>query len=332
MNDRYLLRDIHIEEDSAVLNIGGNDLHIAYTVEDGQAQPACWDENGNQLNLIALGDDNNNYQIDDSRFADIYIQPTLLGDDVPAVMAIIDNITWRFVNIEGDGYYYCNAAGKLVRPEKVKSVDWFKEDAMSNRGHIWNMTIPLLGKHIFIGSGANTYAVEYPQDDYIGQECIYGANSFQIKAHSWYLQQWVETGLLGTIILLVFLGWYVVQSVRIYRRADLHESVSWIGFGLFAAVLVYMIAGVANDSNVCTAPVFWGMLGLGMATNRMIAEKESLFIKENVEDNKEPNVSVRTAMVISSKKETIKDNEKAVDKKQTSNKKQSRKQRKNQKK
>lgn len=332
MNDRYLLRDIHIEEDSAVLNIGGNDLHIAYTVEDGQAQPACWDENGNQLNLIALGDDNNNYQIDDSRFADIYIQPILLGDDVPAVMAIIDNITWRFVNIEGDGYYYCNAAGKLVRPEKVKSVDWFKEDAMSNRGHIWNMTIPLLGKHIFIGSGANTYAVEYPQDDYIGQECIYGANSFQIKAHSWYLQQWVETGLLGTIILLVFLGWYVVQSVRIYRRADLHESVSWIGFGLFAAALVYMIAGVANDSNVCTDPVFWGMLGLGMATNRMIAEKESLFIKENVEDNKESNVSVRTATVISSKKETIKDNEKAVDKKQTSNKKQSRKQRKNQKK
>ena len=285
MNDRYLLRDIHIEEDSAVLNIGGNDLHIAYTVEDGQAQPACWDENGNQLNLIALGDDNNNYQIDDSRFANIYIQPILLGDEVPAVTAVIDNITWRFVNIEGDGYYYCNAAGKLVRPEKVKSVDWFKEDAMSNRGHIWNMTIPLLGKHIFIGSGANTYAVEYPQDDYIGQECIYGANSFQIKAHSWYLQQWVETGLLGTIILLVLLGWYVVQSVRIYRRADLHESVSWIGFGLFAAVLVYMIAGVANDSNVCTAPVFWGMLGLGMATNRMIAEKNHLFADTTSESN-----------------------------------------------
>ena len=73
----------------------------------------------------------------------------------------------------------------------------------------------------------------------------------------------------GTLALLVFLFWYLVQSVRIYRRVDLHESISWVGFGLFAAVLVYMFAGIVNDSNVCTAPVFWGMLGLGLAVNRM---------------------------------------------------------------
>ena len=44
-----------------------------------------------------------------------------------------------------------------------------------------------------------------------------------------------------------------------------------------------MIAGIANDSNVCTAPVFWGMLGLGLAVNRMLVEKENLFVvKETV--------------------------------------------------
>ena len=61
---------------------------------------------------------------------------------------------------------------------------------------------------------------------------------------------------------------------------DLHDRLSWVGFGLFAAVLVYLIAAVANDSNVCTAPVFWGILGLGLAVNRMLAGKE----KEETKD------------------------------------------------
>ena len=62
------------------------------------------------------------------------------------------------------------------------------------------------------------------------------------------------------------------------------EAGGGVGFGLFAAVLVYMIAGIANDSNVCTAPVFWGMLGLGLAVNQMLVKKENLFAKEPVSE------------------------------------------------
>ena len=193
---------------------------------------------------------------------------------------IIDGVEWDFSKNDTDGYVYLNPAGKLVKFENPKVSNVFLDDAMSNRGHIWNKTIPLLGKHAFMGSGANTYMFEVPQEDYISQNYVYGANSYDVKAHSWYLQQWVETGLIGTLALLVFLFWYLVQSIRIYRRVDLHESISWVGFGLFAAVLVYMIAGIANDSNVCTAPVFWGMLGLGLAVNRMLVKKENLFVKE----------------------------------------------------
>ena len=31
----------------------------------------------------------------------------------------------------------------------------------------------------------------------------------------------------------------------------------------------YMVTGLANDSTVTVAPVYWGMLGLGMATNHI---------------------------------------------------------------
>ena len=272
---------------------------------------------------------NHYYVLSDSRFEGMGIQSVKLGEnEVPAVAVWSDGLNWNFVNL-GGVYYYCNTAGKTVEFPNVKNISLLREDAMSFRGHIWNMTIPLLGKHVFMGSGANTYMFEYPQNDYLGQVSIYGGSSLQVKAHCWYLQQWVETGLIGTLALLAFLGWYVIRSMRIYRRADLHESISWVGFGLFAAVLVYLIAAIANDSNVCTAPMFWGMLGLGLATNRMIVEKEKLFAQQ-VDTAVVDEVQTDMTEAVSSK-ESVKEAE-AVRPKQTSSKKQTRKQRKNHKK
>ena len=333
IDDRYAVRDIDTGTDSVMLNVRGNKMYVSYTTdESGVIVPNCTDENGQTLELAMTDADNQIYVINDERFAGGSIQPILLGDDnIPAISVTYDGIAWDFVETQEAGYCYLNKSGKLVKWEKIKNANLFKEDAMSYRGHMWNVTIPLLGKHVLIGSGANTYMFEYPQDDYLGQAYIYGFNSYEVKAHCWYLQQWVESGLIGTLALLIFMAWYAVQSIRIYRRVDLHESLSWIGFGLFAAVLVYLIAGIANDSNVCTAPVFWGMHGLGMATNRMLVEKEKLFVKDVVTTVGDEG-QTETLAVEPNKKVMKEDEAVAVKPKQTSNKKQSRKQRKNQKK
>lgn len=333
IDDRYAVRDIDTGTDSVMLNVRGNKMYVSYTTdESGVIVPNCTDENGQTLELAMTDADNQIYVINDERFAGGSIQPILLGDDnIPAISVTYDGIAWDFVETQEAGYCYLNKAGKLVKWEQIKNAKLLNEDAMSYRGHMWNVTIPLLGKHVLIGSGANTYMFEYPQDDYLGQAYIYGFNSYEVKAHCWYLQQWVESGLIGTLALLIFMAWYAVQSIRIYRRVDLHESLSWIGFGLFAAVLVYLIAGIANDSNVCTAPVFWGMLGLGMATNRMLVEKEKLFVKDVVTTVGEEG-QTETLAVEPNKKVMKEDEAVAVKPKQTSNKKQSRKQRKNQKK
>ena len=285
MSDRWALNGVETNTDDVVLDIHGNKLSVSYTVgEDGTTQISCKDSDGNELSQTIVDADNQVTTMDDSRFSGVQLQPVSFGDSLPGICATIDGVQWNFINTDENGYEYLNPAGKLVKFENPKVSKVFLDDAMSNRGHIWNKTIPLLGKHAFMGSGANTYMFEVPQEDYISQNYVYGANSYDVKAHSWYLQQWVETGLLGTLALLVFLFWYLVQSARIYRRANLHESISWVGFGLFAAVLVYMFAGIANDSNVCTAPVFWGMLGLGLAVNRMLVKKENLFAKEPVSE------------------------------------------------
>ena len=280
MDERYALRDVHTGENDVTLNIRGNDLIVSCEIaEDGQIVVLCKDVDGNELTQSVVDEDAQIFNIEDARFNEIQVQPVIYEETMLGVAVTIDGAAWNFVEKGDGGYYYLNPAGKLVKYEQIKQSHLFREDAMSGRGHIWNNTLPLVVKHIFVGSGANTYMFEYPQNDYIGRAYIYGQNTFDVKAHCWYLQQCVENGVLGTLALLGFLIWYLVQSIRIYRRVDLSQRISWVGFGFFAAVLVYLLTAIVNDSNVCTAPVFWGMLGLGMAVNRMIVEKEKMFQK-----------------------------------------------------
>lgn len=281
IKDQFALQDIQTENDAVIFNIRENKFVLSCEmIADDTAKVVCKDADGKELEQTVIDETNQISTVNDQRFAGIQIQPFVIGEDekFPCFSVIIDGVDWMFLNAGEDGYYYVNSAEKPVKCEPVKQSELFRDDAMSKRGHIWNNTIPLLGKHILIGSGANTYMLEYPQNDYIGQEYIY-ANGYQVKAHCWYLQQWVENGLVATLALVAFLGWYVIRSIRIYRRVDFHERISWVGFGLFSAVAVYLITALANDSNVCTAPVFWGILGLGLAVNRMLVEKNDLFQK-----------------------------------------------------
>ena len=277
MEDQFALRDIETVTDEVILDINGNEMGISFDMEeDGTVLLSCTDSDGNKLEQMVTDEENQISTIMDERFTGIEMQTFVIGeeDDFACLTVMLDGKEWMFLNAgEEAGYFYINAAGKMVKYEDVEASHFFCDDAMTNRGHIWNHTIPLLKKSILIGTGANTFLFAYPQNDYIGQEYMHN-NGYQVKAHCWYLQQWVENGFVATLALIAFLGWYVIRSIRIYRRVDLHERLSWVGIGIFAAVLVYLFVALANDSNICTAPVFWGMFGMGLAVNRMLVEKE----------------------------------------------------------
>lgn len=329
MKDQYSLNGIKTNDDNVELDIWNNPLYVSYDIADnGEIIISCKDADGNIIETTLTDDQNHISNLVDDRFSNVQVQPVLLDENTAGVAVYVDGISWNFTRTDTDGYNYLNPAGKIMKFPEIKKSSLFLDDAMSNRGSIWNNTIPLLGKHVFMGAGANTYMMESSQMDYIAQAYVYGFNSYDVKAHCWYLQQWVETGLLGTLALIAFLVWYLVQSIRIYRRVDLHERLSWLGFGLFSAVLVYMLAGIVNDSNVCTAPVFWGMLGLGLAVNRMLVKKEELFVKESNTVVVTEEETVDMPVVQEKKIETVE----TQTVKKSAPKKQSRKQRKNQKK
>lgn len=111
-------------------------------------------------------------------------------------------------------------------------------------------------------------------------------NMFDVKPHCWYLQIWVENGLIALLLLLTFYICYFISSVKLYRKVNFTENVHKIGFAIFVGLLIYMIAALVNDSTVNVALVYWVSLGLGFAVNRIIAEKDGLLQKSQSTENK----------------------------------------------
>lgn len=139
------------------------------------------------------------------------------------------------------------------------------EDYASNRGYIWSRSIPLLKNHIILGAGPDAYAMVFPQTDIAGKiNWLSNHNMLVDKPHNWYLQVAINTGMISLLALLTFLGWYLLCGIRLKNEPSLGEG-RLIHIGIMSGVVGYCVAGMANDSNVSVAPVFWVMLGLGLS-------------------------------------------------------------------
>ncbi len=250
----------------------GNELHCSFDFDEyGVLGPSFSDKDGNEL----IYDLTDGVFTLDERFE--YADATLYKQEIDGIrtaMFVIDDHNWPIVLGEDGTYYYLNHSMNLVKVPAVKNIGVFDDGFLSGRGGIWNRTIPLLGSHVLLGSGANTFIAEYPQDDYVLLNYTYGWGSFyyNVKAHSLYLGNMIENGIIGTLCLIAFFVIYIVMGVRLYGNPENREGASdftyYLGFGLFLGCVAYMIAGFVNDSNVCTAPVFWAFLGVSMAVNK----------------------------------------------------------------
>lgn len=273
-DNTYGIKSIVTDQD-VTIDYNGIKTHFTYTTDSEQSlvTVSVFDDTGN----LAMQSDASNgmtwYKDNNGTLFDI---EAVKVENSLGIELTVDNLTWDFFQLDDGKYYYLNAAGKFVSFPNSKHVQWFNEDALSGRGHIYNKTIPVLGKHIFIGSGANTYMLAVPQDDYLYRNYTEINNVFDVKPHSWYLQQWVENGMIAMLLMVGFYMWYFVNSVRILRRVNFQENLHKLCLALFTGLLIYMIAAIANDSTVNVAPLYWATLGIGIAVNRIILEKEQL--------------------------------------------------------
>ena len=185
----------------------------------------------------------------------------------------IDAKPWYFVK-RNDGFKYYNMYGKeaVIETAETALFDGY-EGLASKRGFIWARTLPLLKKYFIFGSGADTFSIAFPQFDYVSfYNHGYGEQLIS-KPHCWYLQVGVQTGVISLVALLVFYGIYMVDCIRLYVLRSTENYLSQVGVAIFVGTIGYMIAGLTNDSSVTVAPVFWGVIGIGVAINAMVKEQ-----------------------------------------------------------
>lgn len=256
----------------------GNELHCKFDFDDnGMLNVSFTDRDGEQL---VYYDEMGELKLEECfMYADAKAYPWQI-EDIKAVMFEIDEHQWPIVRGE-DGYYYLDNELNQVKAHRTENAGIFDETLLSGRGGIWNRTIPLIGRHIFKGSGANTFITEYPQNDYVALNYLYGwgYTEYNVKAHSLYLGNMIENGLIGTLCLMAFFVIYIIKGIRVYRKpvdGDKEGAFGYyLGFGLFLGCVAYLISGIVNDSNVCTAPVFWAFMGISLRNISLLGDDDS---------------------------------------------------------
>lgn len=113
-----------------------------------------------------------------------------------------------------------------------------------------------------------------PQDEYIYENYYNNIDNLDVKGHNWFVTMAIEEGLIALLLFLAFYVWYAVRAIIIFRKGDSKEDSTWLVLAMFSGTFIYMIAAMANDSTVNTGIVFWVMLGLGLAANRIAEEKQ----------------------------------------------------------
>jgi hypothetical protein len=139
----------------------------------------------------------------------------------------------------------------------------------SDRGYIFSRSLPLMVKHMFIGSGSDTFINEFPQDDIIGK-LRFMSNPYMIvdKAHNLYIQTGITTGGVSLLALLFLFVYYMFTAFwQLLTQRQMSASNFGLRLGVLAAVVSYSVSSMTTDSTIPSASMFWVLLGLGYALN-----------------------------------------------------------------
>jgi hypothetical protein len=264
----YNLTDIQTKDNELVIIYKGNDLHITLNINaDGVADFIFTDQTNSIVQAESVQENGTTYNIRDERFPGFAVIPCIYNE-ILSFKVLIDGSEWFFTNQIDGTYYYINAYARYDKIIKAESAIFTGyESIATNRGYLWSRSIPILKKHIIFGSGADTFAIAFPQRDYVGAYNMGFSGQFISKPHNMYLQMGVQTGVISLIAFLVFYGMYFISSIRLYIRGHFNNYFTQVGVGVFMGTFGYMITGIANDSTITVAPMFWALMGLGIAIN-----------------------------------------------------------------
>lgn len=263
--------DIQAGDEYIEVTYKGNTIYIKGIIDEEKNTMTfeLVDEDGKNVSY-AYDSEKEKVVIEDPRFEEIGLSSTKI-DDIKCVSVILDGTTFRFSDQVGKkGYYYASPNGIFTKMEKAESALFTNMPKLaSGRGYIWARSVPLLKDTVILGYGADNYQLYFPQYDYVAAYKCGFLGKIVGSPHNMFLQIGINTGLISLIGFLGFFLVYFIDCIRLYRKEDFQEFLPQAGIGICAACFAYMMTGFLNDSVVCVAPVFWCLIGMGLAVNRI---------------------------------------------------------------
>ena len=154
----------------------------------------------------------------------------------------VRNLTTELSSESGFNYYYAGqfSVGTLPLDDlhyQAEPVEWFEnERLMSNRGYIWNRTVPRIFERPIFGYGADTFTINFPQGDLIYKRPVfYNHSTIVDKPHNMFLGITINFGFVGLITFMTLTVYSMIKSQKSF---------------LILPVLTYFVVGLVNDSVV----------------------------------------------------------------------------------
>lgn len=268
----FSLTDIKTE-DVLTITYKDNDLIVDLNRTDEDINITMKDTSGKDIEST-IDTNTLTSTITDERFSGVTVAPAVY-DSILCVQINIQGKNWVFSNQLADGtFYYLNYFGRFDKISKAESSLYTGyENFASGRGYIWSRTIPLLKKNIVFGSGADTFTIQFPHQDYVYRTNMRIDSQIMTKPHNLYLQIGVQSGVISLIAFLVFFIVYFISSIRIYINGRFDNYFKRVGVAIFIGVVAYMVSGISNDSTITVAPIAWALIGIGIACNCKVKEQ-----------------------------------------------------------
>ena len=192
------------------------------------------------------------------------------------------------IQLEDGQIYLLYRGGQLIDPNEPIPTWGFEgwETWGSNRGYIFARTIPLLSQSWLLGSGSDTFLLQFPTHDKLSNYRYFDTPFMLVdKAHNLYLQTAVTTGIISALALIALFGYYIITTFWSLVKGSNRDSDKspdknldkrsnenfWLRLGILASVCAFSISSLSTDSTVSSTPMFWIILGMGFALNKIAA-------------------------------------------------------------
>lgn len=266
---------IYTNDAEVTVSYKGNDLKVYFNFNPEDSTFTISPLDADNKYVAAASNENGSLTITDERFAGITVSPAIFPDDTVGFELIIDGKRWHFAQHNGTYHYFTNF-GKWIKLEQSESFEPLSGYAgfASGRGYLWEKTIPLLKDNILLGSGPDTFIFEFPNWDFVSAYNSGYENMIITKPHNMYLQIGVQTGVVSLIAFLAFYAMYFFSSLVLYMKTEKNSLSVFTGIGILSGSFGYMVVGIINDSIITVAPLFWCLIGLGLAINTIIRSQQ----------------------------------------------------------